>query len=127
MLSLLGFPGTFGFIGKWYIISAVVAEGQYILPVILVLTSVISAGILPAGHHGDVHEVRRRSRTLRRGPALPAPPLGAIAVAIVAVLLFGVWPGRALDLAGRSAATLTQTAVPVRGRKPRERVNGQQG
>ena len=37
MLSLLGFPGTFGFIGKWYIISAVVAAGQYILPVILVL------------------------------------------------------------------------------------------
>ena len=44
MLSLLGFPGTFGFIGKWYIISATVAEGQYILPVVLVLTSVLSAG-----------------------------------------------------------------------------------
>ena len=29
MLSLLGFPGTFGFIGKWYIISAVVAEGAH--------------------------------------------------------------------------------------------------
>ena len=23
------FPGTFGFIGKWYILTAVVAEGQY--------------------------------------------------------------------------------------------------
>ena len=44
MLSLLGFPGTFGFIGKWYIISAVIAEGQVILPVVLVVTSVISAG-----------------------------------------------------------------------------------
>ena len=44
MLSLLGFPGTFGFIGKWYILTATVAEGQMILPVILVLTSVLSAG-----------------------------------------------------------------------------------
>ena len=44
MLSLLGFPGTFGFIGKWYILSALVAEGQIILAVVLVLTSVISAG-----------------------------------------------------------------------------------
>src|SRR6185312_5366126 len=44
MLSLLGFPGTFGFIGKWYILSANIAEGQVILPVLLVVTSVISAG-----------------------------------------------------------------------------------
>src|SRR5215210_1831198 len=44
MLSLLGFPGTFGFIGKWYIISAVIAEGQVILPILLVVTSLISAG-----------------------------------------------------------------------------------
>ena len=44
MLSLLGFPGTFGFIGKWYILFAVIAEGQLALAVVLVLTSVISAG-----------------------------------------------------------------------------------
>ena len=44
MLSLLGFPGTVGFIGKWYILTATVAEAQMILPVILVLTSVLSAG-----------------------------------------------------------------------------------
>ena len=31
MLSLLGFPGTFGFIGKWYILTAVVAAGPAIL------------------------------------------------------------------------------------------------
>ena len=44
MLSLLGFPGTIGFIGKWYILTATVAEDQMILPVILVLTRVLSAG-----------------------------------------------------------------------------------
>ena len=44
LLSLLGFPGTFGFIGKWYLIVAAVAEGQYILPVVLGLGSLVSAG-----------------------------------------------------------------------------------
>src|SRR2546421_589080 len=44
MLSLLGFPGTAGFIGKWYILVAATAAGQLPIAAILVLTSVISAG-----------------------------------------------------------------------------------
>jgi hypothetical protein len=32
---------------------------------------------------------------------------------VIAVLLFGFWPGGALDAALHSAATLTQTGVPV--------------
>lgn len=44
MLSLIGFPGTFGFIGKWYILSSVIAEGQVILAIVLVVTSIISLG-----------------------------------------------------------------------------------
>src|SRR5437879_12340931 len=44
MLSLLGFPGTAGFIGKWYILAAATSAGQGGLAAALVLTSVISAG-----------------------------------------------------------------------------------
>src|SRR2546422_9873789 len=44
MLSLLGFPGTAGFIGKWYILVAATAAGQLPLAAIFVLTSVVSAG-----------------------------------------------------------------------------------
>ena len=44
MLSLLGFPGTIGFIGKWYILQSIIVESHYILPVVIVVTSVISAG-----------------------------------------------------------------------------------
>ena len=35
-----------------------------------------------------------------------------VIASIVAVVLFGVWPAGVLDVAGRSAATLTQTAQP---------------
>jgi hypothetical protein len=38
---------------------------------------------------------------------------GAIALALAAVLVLGVWPGGALDVAVRSAGTLTQTNTPV--------------
>ncbi|MBW8773372.1 MAG: NADH-quinone oxidoreductase subunit N, partial [Gemmatimonadetes bacterium] len=44
MLSLLGFPGTFGFMGKWWLLNASIADGERMLPVVLVLTSVVSAG-----------------------------------------------------------------------------------
>ncbi|MBA3319441.1 MAG: NADH-quinone oxidoreductase subunit N [Gemmatimonadales bacterium] len=114
MLSLLGFPFTVGFIGKWYIISATVAEGQMILPVILVVTSVLSAGyylpvimamyMRPApgpDHHAAV--------------GLSPTAAAAIALSVAAVLLFGLWPGGLLDLAGTSARTLTQTGLPLAG------------
>src|SRR6266496_978203 len=44
MLSLLGFPGTAGFMGKWYILIAATGAGQNTVAAILVLTSVVSAG-----------------------------------------------------------------------------------
>jgi NADH-quinone oxidoreductase subunit N len=112
MLSLLGFPGTFGFIGKWYILSAVIAQGQVILPVVLVLTSVISAGYyLPVIM--AMYMKAAPSEESHRGIRLSPAAAGAIAVSVMGVILFGFWPGGALDAAVSSAATLTQTGMPV--------------
>jgi NADH-quinone oxidoreductase subunit N len=112
MLSLLGFPGTLGFIGKWYIISAVVAEGQTILAIVLVVTSVVSAGYyLPVimSMYMKTAPTEAANQETRLWPAAA----WTIVVSVIAVVLFGVWPAGALDLAGRSAGTLTQTATPV--------------
>jgi NADH-quinone oxidoreductase subunit N len=114
MLSLLGFPGTVGFIGKWYILTATVAEGQMILPVILVLTSVLSAGyylpVIMAMYMRPSPSADRHA-----GVALSSTAAAAIGLSVAAVLLFGLWPGGLLELAGGSARTLTQTAVPLAG------------
>ncbi|HET6837555.1 MAG TPA: proton-conducting transporter membrane subunit, partial [Gemmatimonadales bacterium] len=115
MLSLLGFPGTFGFIGKWYILSALIAEGQIILPVVLVLTSVISAGYyLPVIM--AMYMKAPASEEVHGGVRLYPAAAGAIAVSLVAVVLFGLWPSGALNTAIRSAGTLTQTGMPVAGK-----------
>jgi NADH-quinone oxidoreductase subunit N len=114
MLSLLGFPGTVGFIGKWYILTATVSEGQMILPVILVLTSVLSAGyylpVIMAMYMRPSPSADRHA-----GVVLSSTAAAAIGLSVAAVLLFGFWPGGLLELAGGSARTLTQTAVPLAG------------
>jgi NADH-quinone oxidoreductase subunit N len=114
MLSLLGFPGTFGFIGKWYILTAVVAQGHYILPVIVVLTSVVSAGyylpVIMAMYMKSAPTADRYA-----GVRLSPAALGAVALTVAAVLLLGVWPRAMLEIAGQSAATLTQTGLPFAG------------
>ena len=52
MLSLLGFPGTFGFIGKWVILSALVTSGPWLIRRwCWSSTSLVSAGYyLPVDH-----------------------------------------------------------------------------
>src|SRR6185312_11698847 len=96
MLSLLGFPGTFGFIGKWYILSAVVAEGQVILPVILVLTSVVSAGYyLPVIM--SMYMKPAPSSTTYGGVRLMPTAAGIIGLSVAGVILFGFWPEQVLD------------------------------
>src|SRR6185295_8461869 len=84
MLSLLGFPGTIGFIGKWYILNAVVAQNHALLAVILVLTSVISAGYyLPVIM--AMYMKPAPARELQPGTPLWPAAAGVVAVAVVAV------------------------------------------
>ena len=105
MLSLLGFPGTAGFIGKWYILLSATGAGQTLLAVLLVLTSVVSAGYylpvvmamyMKAEPSAETHAAVRMGRLA-----------GAVVAAAVAGLVaFGVQPSRLLDLARASGASV---------------------
>ena len=105
MLSLLGFPGTAGFIGKWYILSSAVDAQHGVLAVVLAGASVLSAGYYlpvimamymkpPASDdaHADVH--------VFGGARL------VIGTTAVLLLLLGVWPNRALDIAQQQSRDL---------------------
>jgi NADH-quinone oxidoreductase subunit N len=110
MLSLLGFPGTAGFIGKWYILIAAIDAGQGPLAALLVISSVISAGYyLPVvmamymkpesseQSHGDV----------RLGRLAGA----VVAAAVAGLLVLGVQPSRLLALAHTSGASVRAAGV----------------
>lgn len=110
MLSLLGFPGTIGFMGKWYIISSLVAAQHTTLSVIIVLTSVISAGyylpvimamyMRPARAPLVFHDTRLRNTAFV-----------AVLVSVIGILVLGVWPTKALELTDRSAGSLPVSAT----------------
>jgi NADH-quinone oxidoreductase subunit N len=109
MLSLLGFPGTIGFIGKWYIISAIASTGHAALAVILVITSLVSAGYyMPVIMAMYMRPARAPMVYFDRGLAATAKV--AVGLALLAILLFGFWPTRALNLSDDAARSLAQTA-----------------
>jgi NADH-quinone oxidoreductase subunit N len=115
MLSLLGFPGTFGFIGKWAILAGLVQQHQLVLSVVLVVTTLVSAGYYlpvvmsvymrdPLGF--DAHE----------GAVLPRPALVTTAITIGLVLLLGIVPSGALASALETArSVLSDASGPMIG------------
>jgi NADH-quinone oxidoreductase subunit N len=116
MLSLLGFPGTAGFIGKWYILVAATTARQLPLAAILVLTSVISAGYyLPVimamyMQPEPFEQAHTGMRIGRLGGAV-------VAVSVAGLLFLGIRPNRLLDLArtsgeGLGAARAATAAAP---------------
>jgi NADH-quinone oxidoreductase subunit N len=112
MLSLLGFPATAGFIGKWYILSAIVQSDQILLAVILVLASVVSAGFyLPVVM--VMYMKPASSDDAHNNVRLVGPARLVVTVVTVLLLLFGVWPNKAMDLARESADGLQPAATQV--------------
>jgi len=109
MLSLLGFPGTAGFIGKWYILSAAIEAGQPLLAAVLVLASVVSAGYyLPV-----IMVMYMQPEPSERAHAdvrLPRLAGAAVTAAVVGLVLLGVWPNRLLDLARDGGAAVRPPA-----------------
>ncbi len=105
MLSLLGFPGTAGFIGKWLVLSAVVSADQIVLAVLLVIASMVSAGYyLPVVM--AMYMKSAPSEDAHSGSGLIGAARWVVGITAVLLLLLGVWPNRVLDLAADGAEGL---------------------
>jgi NADH-quinone oxidoreductase subunit N len=105
MLALMGFPvfGGAGFLGKWYILQAALQapERQTTLAVVLVLTTVVSAG------YYLYVLVRMFMRPRLEGLAVPERAGGmtrmVVAVTVILLLVLGVAPERVVRVARGSA------------------------
>ncbi len=108
LLSLLGFPGTFGFIGKWMILTSLVVAGQWVIPVVLVLASAVSAGYyLPVIMAMYMKPTPEGAAEAPRLPRSAAVVIGAIVATIV---VLGVWPGPLLGESMEIATSLFERA-----------------
>jgi len=114
MLSLLGFPlaGGMGFWGKWYVIKAAVTNVVPLtsLAVVLVLTSVVSAG-----YYLNVVVTMYMKPRASDAPALPPTPrftAAVIGLAMAALLYFGVSPGLFVTLARHAMDTPPALRLP---------------
>lgn len=108
MLALLGIPvaGGMGFFAKWYLLQAAVqtAVPQMQLIVVLVLSSVISAGY----YLSIVAAMFMKARGARN-PVSSTHPLigGVVAVAAILLLMFGVYPTPVARLVAHGTFTTT--------------------
>jgi NADH-quinone oxidoreductase subunit N len=94
MLSLLGMPLTAGFMGKILVFGAAVNQGYYVLVVIGVLNTAISA----------YYYLRliivmffKERTTTWTAPPIPASLAVALVLTILGVLYLGIFPGRVIN------------------------------
>ncbi|MGE3540590.1 MAG: NADH-quinone oxidoreductase subunit N [Candidatus Tectimicrobiota bacterium] len=103
MFALAGFPPTAGFAGKFYVFSAAVQAGHYVLALIGALTSVVSV----------VYYARVIMMMYMREPdgRQPLPRLAPSTMAVLGItalgtLYLGLFPGGVMRLAERSVQLL---------------------
>ena len=105
LLSLAGFPGTGGFMGKIYLLQGAADAELWTLAVILVLTTIASywyylrvawfMWMRPATSEAD-----------HTGVVTPLPMQLALLTCVALILYTGLFPGAALDFARESVAGL---------------------
>ncbi len=96
LVAMAGLPPTAGFIAKFYVFSAAIKEGYYLLAALGVLTSVIGAYyylrvIYFMYMKGEIRDVTR-------GP-IAAPTVVALIVTALGVLYLGILPERLASIA----------------------------
>lgn len=103
MFALAGFPPTAGFAGKFYVFSAAVQTGHYVLALIGVLTSVVSvvyyARVIMMMYMREPHAHRPL-------PRLAPSTLAVLGITALGTLYLGIFPGSVMRLAERSVQLL---------------------
>lgn len=114
MLALLGFPiaGGMGFFAKWYVLQAALAavHPETALAVVLVLTSVLSAGYYLAVVM--VMFMRPRSADAPALRPVRAPTFLVVYASAIVLLFFGIFPAGFVGLARISVPTIA-AATPA--------------
>ena len=102
LLSLAGFPGTAGFIAKYHLLLGAAESRLWVLSVILVLTTVVSYWYyLRVAWYMWMKDAPPDAEPLPRA-ITPFATRVVLVVSVALILLAGIFPGAALDLAASS-------------------------
>jgi NADH-quinone oxidoreductase subunit N len=107
MLSLGGIPPTAGFMGKFWLFSAAVDAGYYGLAVVGVLNSAISLYY----YARIVVFMYLKKEEIGSEPVATPSLVAALAVAVVATIVLGIYPRFLFEVAEASARTLGVAGV----------------
>jgi NADH-quinone oxidoreductase subunit N len=117
LLSLAGFPGTGGFMGKIYLLQGAADARLWTLAVILVLTTVVSYY-----YYLRVAWFMWMREAPAGGPSeevfVPTPMRLALIAAVAIVLYLGIFPSATLELARAGVEGLTSVGAAVLGTLP---------
>lgn len=103
LISLAGIPLTGGFIGKFYLFGAALAQGFIGLVVIAVLNSVLSVYYY---FRVMVYMYMREPADEQQPATIPVPVMAVILIAAAGILVLGIVPGPAMNLAAGSTLAL---------------------
>ena len=103
-LSLIGVPLTSGFISKWYLVQATLEQGQWIVAVLILVSSLIAVAYV----WRVIEAAYFRSPSPRARDATEAPPVMLVStwILIGANLYFGIDTSLTSTVARRAAETL---------------------
>ena len=114
LLSLAGFPGTGGFIGKVYLLRGAVDAELWTLSVILVLTTLVSYYYyLRLAWYAWMRDPLRADQ--HDGILLSLPMRLALTAGAAAVLYLGIFPAEVLELARSSVEAMGVVTGPFAG------------
>ncbi len=105
-LSLIGIPGTAGFISKWYLISAALEQG---LTGVLTIVVIVVSSLLAVVYIWRIVEVAYFGSRDAQSPPVSEAPLSLLLPTwfiVIANVYFGLVPALPVDLASAAARSL---------------------
>jgi NADH-quinone oxidoreductase subunit N len=113
LLSLIGIPFTGGFFGKFYVFSAAISGGHWVLAVVGLLNSGLACfyylRLIVAMYARHPHE---RGNDLAVFTKVSVPAGIGLAAAALGTLLLGILPGHVLNLSSRAGRAVLVLAPP---------------
>jgi multicomponent Na+:H+ antiporter subunit D len=103
-LSLIGVPGTAGFVSKWYLILAALEKGQWWLVFLIVASSLLAVAYV--WRFVEAAYLREPREDTRGGPSVPLGMAVPAALLVAATLYFGLDTSFTVGSAAKAAALL---------------------